>query len=172
VARYLGGLAGRGPNARSAFAAVQAMEDTVDALGARTGTENAYALRAEMTVVMKEDFGVFRDGPSMKQGVERLISLKERVSQIGLRWTGSVFNLDMIRTVELEGMVDVALAIGIGALARTESRGAHFRTDHNVRDDLNWLKHTLAYYQPGAAGPRLDEKPVGAGPFEPQERKY
>jgi succinate dehydrogenase / fumarate reductase flavoprotein subunit len=108
----------------------------------------------------------------MKDGVDKLLSIRERADKIGLRWTGSVFNLDMIRTVELEGMVDVALAIGTGALARTESRGAHFRTDHNTRDDANWLKHTLAYYQPGVAGPRLDSKPVTLGTFEPQERKY
>jgi succinate dehydrogenase / fumarate reductase flavoprotein subunit len=172
VARYLDGLTDKRTNARSAVAAVQAMESMVDDLGAKTGTEDAYTVRAEMTVVMKENFGVFRDEPTMKDGVDKLLSIRERVDKIGLRWTGSVFNLDMIRTVELEGMVDVALAIGTGALARTESRGAHFRTDHNTRDDANWLKHTLAYYQPGVAGPRLDSKPVTLGPFEPQERKY
>ena len=172
AARYLGGLADKPPNARSAFAAIQAMEETVDTLGATTSTEDAYTVRAEMTVVMKEDFGVFRNGATMKEGVEKLISMRERVGKTGLRWTGSVFNLDMIRTVELEGMVDVALAIGTGALARTESRGGHFRTDHDTRDDVNWLKHTLAYYRPGAAGPRLDSKPVTLGTFEPQERKY
>ena len=172
VVRYLGGLANKRPNARSAFAAVQAMEEVVDTLGARPGTENAYTVRAEMTVVMKENFGVFRDGATMREGLEKLTSIKERVGKIGLRWTGSVFNLDMIRTVELEGMVDVALAIATGALARTESRGAHFRTDYDSRDDVNWLKHTLAYYQPGVAGPRLESKPVTLGTFEPQERKY
>jgi succinate dehydrogenase / fumarate reductase flavoprotein subunit len=172
VARYLDGLTDKRTNARSAFAAVQALESMVDDLGAKAGTEDAYAVRAEMTVVMKENFGVFRDEPTMKDGVDKLLSIRERVDKIGLRWTGSVFNLDMIRTVELEGMVDVALAIGTGALARTESRGAHFRTDHNTRDDANWLKHTLAYYQPGVAGPRLDSKPVTLGTFEPQERKY
>ena len=77
----------------------------------------------------------------------------------------------MIRTVELEGMIDVALCVADGALARTESRGAHFRTDFNTRDDANWLKHTLAYYT-REAGPRLDFKPVTLGTFEPQERKY
>jgi succinate dehydrogenase / fumarate reductase flavoprotein subunit len=60
----------------------------------------------------------------------------------------------------------------MGALARTESRGAHFRTDYNTRDDANWLKHTMAYYQPDGNGPRFDSKPVTLGPFEPQERTY
>ena len=172
IARYLGGLADKRPNARAAFAAVQAMEDTVETLGARTGTEDAYALRAEMADIMKEKFGVFRDGAGMKEGLDKLVALKDRVGRIGLRWTGSVFNLDMIRTVELEGMIDVALAIAVPALARTESRGAHSRTDYTERDDVNWLNHTLAYYQPGVAGPRLDSKSVTLGTFEPQERKY
>jgi succinate dehydrogenase/fumarate reductase flavoprotein subunit len=141
-------------------------------LADRPAEVDAYALRTEMTNVMKEHFGLFRDEPTMKVGMERLHDAKERVGKIGLRWTGSVFNVDMIRTYELEGMVDVALAVGQGALVREESRGAHYRTDFNTRDDANWLKHTLAFYQPEAAGPRLDWKPVNLGTFELQERKY
>ena len=172
VVRYLEGLTEKRPNARTAFAAAQMAEQRVEELGAKNGTEDAYALRTEMTKVMKEHFGVFRDEPTMRAGVEKLLSVKGRVGNIGLRWTGSVFNLDMIRTMELAGMIDLALAVGIGALARTESRGAHYRTDYNTRDDANWLKHTMAYYQPDAAGPCFDFKPVTLGPFEPQERKY
>jgi succinate dehydrogenase / fumarate reductase flavoprotein subunit len=100
------------------------------------------------------------------------LSVKERVKNIGLRWTGKVFNVDMIRTVEFEGMVDLALCVCLGAMERKESRGAHFRTDFNTRDDKNWLKHTLAYYQADKAVPRLESKPVTLGPFELQERKY
>ncbi len=172
VVRYLETLTDRRTNARTAFAAAQMMEQKIDELGSRAGTENAYELRAEMTQVMKEHFGLFRDDSTMKQGVERLLSVKERLKNIGLRWTGSVFNLDMIRTTELEGMVDLALCVGMGALARSESRGAHYRTDYNTRDDAHWLKHTLAYHQTAAAGPRLSSKPVTLGPFELQERKY
>ena len=57
-----------------------------------------------------------------------------------------------------------------GAVARTESRGSHARTDYPTRDDADWLKHTMAHYTPD--GPRLDYKPVTLGTFEPQERKY
>jgi succinate dehydrogenase / fumarate reductase flavoprotein subunit len=91
---------------------------------------------------------------------------------VGLRNPGGVFNLDMIRTNDLESMIDVALAMAAGALNRTESRGAHYRTDYSKRDDPNWLKHTLAYYRPDEAGPRLEFKPVTLGTFEPQERVY
>ncbi len=173
VVRYLEGRTDkRPPNARTAFAAVQAMEQKVEELGAKTGTDDAYALRAEMTVAMKEHFFLFRDEATMRTGLEKLVSVKERVKNIGLRWTGTVFNVDMIRTIEFEGMIDLALCVGLGAIARQESRGAHFRTDYDTRDDANWLKHTLAFYQPEAIGPRLGFKPVTLGTFELQERKY
>ncbi len=172
VVRYLAGMKDNRPNARTAFEATQLMEQKVEELGSKTGTEDVYALRAEMTSAMKEHFGVFRDEPTMKAGVEKLVSVKERVKKVGLRWMGGVFNVDMIRTVEFEGMVDLALCVALGAVARQESRGAHFRTDFNTRDDDNWLKHTLAHYQSDAAGPRLDSKSVTLGTFELQERKY
>ena len=107
----------------------------------------------------------------MQAGLDKLNALKERVRHIGLRYTGSVFNLDMIRTIELEGMLDVALATAAGALRRTESRGSHARTDFPNRDDQRWLVHTLAYHQPEGP-PLLDDKTVTLGMFEPQERKY
>jgi succinate dehydrogenase / fumarate reductase flavoprotein subunit len=172
VGRYLAGLKDRKPNTKAAEAAAQQLETKIQKLAAKTGTEDAYALRAEMTTAMKEHFFLFRDEPTMQAGLEKILSVKERVKNIGLRWTGSVFNVDMIRTVEFEGMVDLALCVCLGAIERKESRGAHFRTDFNTRDDQNWLKHTLAYYQADNAVPRLAFKPVTLGPFELQERKY
>jgi succinate dehydrogenase / fumarate reductase flavoprotein subunit len=150
---------------------VAGMEARVGELAARgAGGEDPYAIRAGMTTTMKDHFGVFREAPTMQAGLDTMLGLKERVGTVGLRHNGAVLNLDMIRTVELEGMIDVALAIAAGALARTESRGSHSRTDFPDRNDSDWLKHTLAYYQP--EGPRLASKPVTLGMFEPQERKY
>jgi succinate dehydrogenase / fumarate reductase flavoprotein subunit len=172
AARYLASLHDRRPDARAALAALQAVEDDVRALAGRAAGEDAYAIRAEMTTLMKDHFGLFRDEATMRVGVDRLMSLRERVDRAGLRWTGNVFNLDMIRTYELAGMLDVALVVGAGALARRESRGSHYRTDYRARDDVNWLEHTLAYYRPGAVGPRLDSRPVTLGAFAPEERTY
>ena len=59
----------------------------------------------------------------------------------------------------------------VSALVRTESRGAHFREDHSLRDDANWLKHTLAYREPDGSI-RIEYKPVKMGPYVPMERKY
>ena len=164
-----GGAKPAGDLQRVAGEAIKAVESRITKL-AHDGSEDPYAIRSEMTATMKEHFGIFRDEESMKVGLDKLRSLKERAQNMKLRHTGSVFNLDMIRTTELEGMVDLALTIATGALARQESRGSHARTDYPTRDDAGWLKHTLAYYGPD--GPRLDYKPVTLGMFEPQERKY
>ncbi len=173
VVRYLEGLGQkRPPNARTADAALRAMEDKVDKLASATATEDAYKLRTEMAEVTRDYFGVFRDEPTMQAGLDKLLDVKARSKNIGLRVSRGVFNLDMIRTLDLESMIDVALCMAAGALNRTESRGAHFRTDFNKRNDGDWLKHTLAHYRPDEAGPRLDFKPVTLGTFEPQERVY
>ena len=81
VVRYLGGLKDNRPNARTAFAAAQMMEQKVDDLGAKTGTQNAYDLRTEMTKLMKEDFFLFRNETAMKAGLAKLYSIKERVGE-------------------------------------------------------------------------------------------
>jgi succinate dehydrogenase / fumarate reductase flavoprotein subunit len=147
------------------------MEARVRELGARgaDGTD-PYAIRAEMIATTRDYFGVFREESVMRTGLEILRRLKERCSQVGLRNAGGVFNLDLMRTLELEGMVDLSLCVAEGALLRTESRGSHARTDFPARDDERWLRHTLAHYTP--EGPRLEYVPVTLGPFEPQERKY
>jgi len=172
VVRYLETLTDKRPNARTAFSAAQLMEQKVEELAAKNGTEDVYALRATMTAVMKDHFFLFRDEATMQAGIDRLFDIKERVKNISLRWSGSVFNIDMIRTMEFEGMLDLSLCVALGAIQRQESRGAHFRTDYNTRDDAKWLKHTLAHYEPESVAPRLDFKPVTLGTFELQERKY
>jgi succinate dehydrogenase / fumarate reductase flavoprotein subunit len=72
--------------------------------------------------------------------------------------------------LELPMMIDLALIICAGALARTESRGSHCRTDHTARDDGAWLKHTLA--TPGSNGPQLRYSDVDISKYKPVERKY
>ena len=171
VVADLAGRAGGGDASAAGARAVADVEGRVAVLAARGADgEDPYAIRAEMTATMKDHFGVFREEKQMREGLERLLALKARCATIGLHHAGGVFNLDLIRTLELEGMVDLALAVAAGAVARTESRGSHSRTDHPGRDDAAWLKHTMAHYTPG--GPRLEYRPVKLGTFEPQERKY
>jgi succinate dehydrogenase / fumarate reductase flavoprotein subunit len=81
-----------------------------------------------------------------------------------------VYNTDLTEAIELGFLLDCAETTVTSALARQESRGAHYREDFPDRDDPNWLKHTLAFKDDG--GVRLDYKPVSITTFEPKERKY
>ena len=81
-----------------------------------------------------------------------------------------MYNTELVNTLELSNMLDVAEVVVLGALARTESRGAHARTDHPHRDDEKWLKHTLAYRT--EQGPQLEYLPVQITMWKPVERKY
>ena len=166
-----GGVGKATPDALASAAAAD-MTAVAEKLVTEGGDEDAYAIRAAMTTTMKDQFGIFRDEQTMRAGLDALLALKERVHRVRLRNAGGVFNLDMMRTVELEGMLDVALCIAAGALERKESRGSHARTDYPARDDERWLKHTLAHYSPVEPGPRLSYTPVTLGMFEPQERTY
>src|SRR5699024_3387075 len=86
---------------------------------------------------------------------------------------GQGFHLqpELLEAMELGNMLDLAAPIVHGALARQESRGAHFRGDFESRDDENWLAHSLIYREDNDSL-RLEKKPVKLGRFEPQERKY
>jgi succinate dehydrogenase / fumarate reductase flavoprotein subunit len=162
---------GSGAPAR-AVAAMVARVEALAANGEAGSGEDPYAIRDAMTTIMKDKFGIFRDAATMQEGLDALLALKERIPRLHLKYAGGPFNLDMIRTTELEGMLDLAITTACGALARTESRGSHARTDFPTRNDADWLKHTLAHYRPDEAQPALDYRAVELGLFEPQERKY
>jgi succinate dehydrogenase / fumarate reductase flavoprotein subunit len=166
-----GDVAGEAAAKAAEGKAAGVLESDVAAVAARPGTEDAYDIRAEMTDVMRYHFGIYRGAAQMQEGIDKLVALRRRLKEAKVRFTGGVWNLDMIRTMELEGMLDLAAATACGALARQESRGSHARTDFTERDDATWLRHTLAYHR-GDDLPRLDYRPVEMGLFEPQERKY
>ena len=97
--------------------------------------------------------------------------LRDRYDRIAITDKGAIYNTDLMETVELGYLLDCAEALVGSALARTESRGGHYREDHPLRDDANWLKHSLAYRNDDGTI-RLDYKPVKMGPYIPMERKY
>jgi succinate dehydrogenase / fumarate reductase flavoprotein subunit len=98
-------------------------------------------------------------------------SLLERYGRISIMDKGSVYNTDLMEAVEVGFLLDCAATLVAAAAARDESRGAHYREDHPLRDDANWLRHSLAY-RTDDGSIRLETKPVQIGPYIPMERKY
>ena len=134
------------------------------------GKERAGALRREMQTLMSLEVGVFRTADGMQRAVDGLRQLEERFNQVRVDDTGRVFNTDLLEAWELGCMLEVAEVTAVAALARTESRGAHAREDFPKRDDVNWMKHSLAQRDAGTV--RLAYKPVTITRFEPKERVY
>ncbi len=124
--------------------AVEAERARLDVLLHGDGTERADAIRIEMQQAMTDGVGIFRRGADLEQAVHRLQGLLLRSRRIGLRHRVDGPNPELVTAYRTQKMLKVALCVAAGALARTESRGAHFREDHPARDDAQWLKRTLA----------------------------
>ncbi|MBI5824088.1 MAG: succinate dehydrogenase/fumarate reductase flavoprotein subunit [Chloroflexi bacterium] len=142
----------------------------IDALFQSKGGEDHYQIRKELRKNLDATMGVFRTGGQMQAGLNKIRELKERYKFISLKDKSLRYNTDLERAIETGFMIDVAEVATLGALTRTESRGGHARRDYNLRDDENWLKHTMAHFTSG--GPRLDYSPVDISMWKPVERKY
>ena len=139
----------------------------------REPNENWASIRNYMANEMTKGIGVFRDQSSMEGAKAAIDDVSERVPKMSVQNRGKVFNTDLIFTLEMEFMADVGKAIVHSALARKESRGAHFRTDITERDDENWLKHTLAYQDTETDdGVRIETSDVTITNWEPVKRVY
>ena len=132
--------------------------------------ESAYNLRWELQKIMDAEVSVYRTGPGLETALNKVKELKQRVADIQVKDRGRIYNTDLLSALEVDNLLDIAEVVVVGALARTESLGAHSRRDFSERDDVNWLKHTLAHYTP--AGPRMEYLPVTINTWEPVERKY
>jgi succinate dehydrogenase / fumarate reductase flavoprotein subunit len=134
-----------------------------------SGTENPYEVHNQVQRIMDEHAYVYRTGEGLEEGLRKLRELHKKTYK-HVDDQANEYNTNFINILELEAMFEVAEIVMVGGLARTESRGAHSRTDYPKRDDNNWLKHTLAYYEP--EGPRLDYAPVTITKYQPAERHY
>ena len=141
-----------------------------DFLRKEGGTERTATLRVEMTRAMESGCGIYRDEASLRQTCEGLAVLRERFPRLSLDDRTLSFNTELTAALELDFMVDVAQTVAHSALARTESRGSHQRTDHPKRDDGRFLKHSLAY-RTGEA-PRIQYLDVAITRWPPAERVY
>ena len=135
------------------------------------GGELFGAVRRDLGETMNSHLAVFRDEEGMRAAFEKLSDLRARYEKVVVHDKGKVFNTNLIFTLELGFMLDCAEAIILGALERTESRGAHTRTDMPDRDDENWLKHILiSRTEDGETA--VDYVPVKITQWEPQIRSY
>jgi succinate dehydrogenase / fumarate reductase flavoprotein subunit len=149
----------------------QPIREQLEAIRSReSGGESAAVIRRELADVMMDNVGVYRDGKLLTEARKRVGSLKERFGAVSISDRGAVFNTELLEANEVGYLLDLAEVTVAGALARTESRGAHSREDYPERDDAKWLKHTLAYQ--GAKGPTLKYKPVSITRFQPKPRTY
>ncbi|MDI6824017.1 MAG: FAD-binding protein, partial [Bacillota bacterium] len=168
--RYVGGLEKTGADGPALDAAAAEVERGISELLGREDGEKMAVIREEMKQVMFEKVGIFRTEGPMREAVEKIRELKERVKRARVEAKGRRYNLELIGALELPAMLDLAEVIALGAVTRTESRGSHFRRDYPQRDDANWLKHTVARWSPD--GPLLEYKPVVITRWQPEARKY
>jgi succinate dehydrogenase / fumarate reductase flavoprotein subunit len=128
-------------------------------------------IRAELQRHMFDLCGVVRSEKGLRELQGILAGLRERYGLVGVQDQGRVFNTELMEAVELGFLLDVSDAMVASALARDESRGGHYREDHQLRDDDHWLRHSLAYREADGSI-RLQHKDVKLGPYVPMERKY
>lgn len=140
---------------------VERERSQIDALLSGHGTEDANRIRIEMQELMTSKVGIFRRGEDLQAAADGLRELLLRSRDIGVGYRTAAANPELVTAYRTRRMLKVALCVAQGALARTESRGAHFREDHPRRDDARWLNRTLAVWRrPTDLEPTLSYEPV------------
>ncbi len=135
--------------------------------------ENVTEVGAAMRKTMQARCGVFRFPDLLAKGADEIDAVAKRMQHIVIKDKSQVFNTARVEALELDNLMEVAVATMHAANARTESRGAHAREDFGERDDVNWLKHSLFYKQNNTLAYKpVRLKPLTVESFEPKKRVY
>jgi succinate dehydrogenase / fumarate reductase flavoprotein subunit len=147
---YVEGLSTQPPTART----LSTEQARLAQLMTRHGSLQAWQLRDDLGRTLSQHLGLFRIKNGMDTALQQVRHLKEQTAQVHVQDKGQVFNTDLIHALEVQCLAEIAETIVVGALAREESRGAHYRSDFTTRNDTHWLKHTLMQATPD--GPQLE----------------
>jgi succinate dehydrogenase / fumarate reductase flavoprotein subunit len=127
------------------------------------GGSSTATVRLEMQQTMQKHAAVFRDSALLSEGVKQMEAVNKRLQDVAVSDRSLIWNTDLIETLELDNLMSQAVCTMVGAEARKESRGAHAHEDFPNRDDANWMKHTVSWFEGwgGNAGKvTLDYRPV------------
>ena len=147
----------------------------VEGLRSGTGSERVASIRKDMQQTMDLNAQVYRTEATLKQALTDIWELRRRYRNISVQDKGARYNTDLLEAIELGFLLELAEVTIVSALERKESRGGHAREDYPNRDDVNYMRHTMAYRIPGAGDEtavRVDYKPVVITRYQPMERKY
>jgi len=159
------------PDESSLSEALDQEMDSIRELKSRETGERQAPIRRAMKATMTDNVGVYREHSQLQQAVRDIEELKDRYSNVVLDNKGEEFNYDLVDTLELDGMLELAHATALTAALRTECRGSHWRTDHPGRNDDEWLKHSLVLR--GEDGhPEVRFSDVIITKYQPTERRY
>jgi len=138
---------------------VEASLDRFDAVRHSKGSRKTGSVRTEMQRIMQDNCAVFRTTDVLREGVDKIDTAARAFADVGIADRSLIWNSDLVETLELQNLLQQAVVTLHSANARQESRGAHAHEDYPDRDDVNWLKHTVAWLD-GDADVTLGYRPV------------
>jgi len=158
---------------RESTRTLKAEQDRINGILARSGGERHSNVRKTVNQAMSDYAFIFRNEGDLTKGVNALRQVREVAQSMTTMDKSKTFNTDLVNLLETEFLTDISMPMMLGALNRTESRGAQARTDYPDRDDVNWMKHTLMHFRGATNDPEVDySRKVTVTKFQPEVRTY